>query len=38
VDVARARLQRVRELGFDDVVLVARRHDAEHLRELRALL
>jgi alkanesulfonate monooxygenase SsuD/methylene tetrahydromethanopterin reductase-like flavin-dependent oxidoreductase (luciferase family) len=38
VDVARARLQRVCELGFDDVVLVARRHDAEHLRELRALL
>ena len=29
-----ARLHRLRELGFDDVVLVARRHDAEHLRAL----
>jgi len=35
--VARERLHRLRELGFDDVVLVPRRHDAEHLQELRAL-
>jgi len=37
-DVARERLHRLRELGFDDVVLVPRRHDAEHLQELRALV
>lgn len=36
-DVARKRLHRLRELGFDDIVLVPRRHDAEHLQELRAL-
>jgi hypothetical protein len=36
-DVARERLRRLCELGYDDVVLVARRHDAEHLRELHAL-
>ena len=36
-DVARERLHRLRGLGFDDVVLVPRRHDAEHLQELRAL-
>jgi len=35
--VARERLHRLRELGFDDVVLVPRHHDAEHLQELRAL-
>ena len=33
--VAVDRLRHVRELGFDDVVLVASRHDAAHLRELR---
>ena len=42
------RLQRVPELqwgghrlyspGYDDIVLVSRRHDEEHLRQLRALL
>jgi alkanesulfonate monooxygenase SsuD/methylene tetrahydromethanopterin reductase-like flavin-dependent oxidoreductase (luciferase family) len=37
-DVARERLHRLRELGFDDVVLVPRRHDAEHLQELRELV
>jgi alkanesulfonate monooxygenase SsuD/methylene tetrahydromethanopterin reductase-like flavin-dependent oxidoreductase (luciferase family) len=37
-DVARERLHRLRELGFDDVVMVPRRHDAEHLGELRALV
>jgi len=31
------RLRHLRELGFDDVVLVPSRHDAAHLRELRAL-
>jgi len=36
-DVAVARLHRLRDLGFDDVVLVAQRHDADSLRELRAL-
>jgi len=35
--VARDRLERLCALGFDDVVLVPRRHDAAHLRELRAL-
>ena len=34
----RDRLHRLRQLGFDDIVLVTRRHDAEHLRELRALV
>jgi alkanesulfonate monooxygenase SsuD/methylene tetrahydromethanopterin reductase-like flavin-dependent oxidoreductase (luciferase family) len=36
--VARERLQYVRDLGFDDVVLVANRHDDAHLAELRGLL
>ena len=31
------RLRHLRELGFDDVVLVASRHDPAHLRELREL-
>ena len=35
--VARDRLERLCALGFDDVVLVTRRHDAAHLRELREL-
>ena len=36
-EVARARLQRIHDLGFDDVVVVARRHDARYLREIRGL-
>jgi alkanesulfonate monooxygenase SsuD/methylene tetrahydromethanopterin reductase-like flavin-dependent oxidoreductase (luciferase family) len=36
--VAVERLRRFADLGFDDVVLVARRHDAEALTELRSLL
>jgi alkanesulfonate monooxygenase SsuD/methylene tetrahydromethanopterin reductase-like flavin-dependent oxidoreductase (luciferase family) len=36
-DVARERLHRLGKLGFDDVVLVTRRHDAAHLGELREL-
>ena len=36
-EVARARVQRLRELGFDDVVLVVRRHDAAYLKDLREL-
>ena len=36
-DVARERLHRLCELGYDDVVLVTRRHDAEYLNELREL-
>jgi alkanesulfonate monooxygenase SsuD/methylene tetrahydromethanopterin reductase-like flavin-dependent oxidoreductase (luciferase family) len=36
--VAIERLRRFRDLGFDDVVLVARRHDAEALAELRSLV
>jgi alkanesulfonate monooxygenase SsuD/methylene tetrahydromethanopterin reductase-like flavin-dependent oxidoreductase (luciferase family) len=36
-DAARERLHRLRQLGFDDVVLVPRRHDAEHLGELHEL-
>jgi alkanesulfonate monooxygenase SsuD/methylene tetrahydromethanopterin reductase-like flavin-dependent oxidoreductase (luciferase family) len=35
--IVRERLQRLIELGFDDVVLVPRRHDAAHLEELRDL-
>jgi alkanesulfonate monooxygenase SsuD/methylene tetrahydromethanopterin reductase-like flavin-dependent oxidoreductase (luciferase family) len=35
--VARERLQYIADLGFDDIVLVPRRHDPEHLAELRAL-
>jgi alkanesulfonate monooxygenase SsuD/methylene tetrahydromethanopterin reductase-like flavin-dependent oxidoreductase (luciferase family) len=34
---ARERLERLHALGFDDVVLVPRRHEADALRELRAL-
>jgi hypothetical protein len=30
-------MQRLRELGFDDIVLVVRRHDAAYLKELREL-
>jgi alkanesulfonate monooxygenase SsuD/methylene tetrahydromethanopterin reductase-like flavin-dependent oxidoreductase (luciferase family) len=36
-DTARERLHHLCELGFDDVVLVVRRHDALYLRELRDL-
>jgi alkanesulfonate monooxygenase SsuD/methylene tetrahydromethanopterin reductase-like flavin-dependent oxidoreductase (luciferase family) len=36
--VARERLQQLVALGFDDVVLVPRRHDAGHLKELRELV
>lgn len=36
-DIARERLHRLCALGFDDVVLVTRHHDAEHLQELREL-
>ena len=36
-DVARERLHRLCELGFDDVVLVTRQHEAELLQELREL-
>ena len=35
--IARERLHRLCALGFDDVVLVPRRHDAETLQELREL-
>jgi alkanesulfonate monooxygenase SsuD/methylene tetrahydromethanopterin reductase-like flavin-dependent oxidoreductase (luciferase family) len=35
--VARERLQRLCALGFDDVVMVARRHDAGYLKALREL-
>lgn len=37
-DVIRTRLRKIADLGYDDVVLVARRHDPAHLEELRALL
>jgi alkanesulfonate monooxygenase SsuD/methylene tetrahydromethanopterin reductase-like flavin-dependent oxidoreductase (luciferase family) len=33
-EVARERLHHLRELGFDDVVLVVRRHDAAYLHDL----
>lgn len=36
-EVARERLGRLRDLGFDDIVLVTRRHDADHLAEVRGL-
>ena len=35
--VARERLQQLIALGFDDVVLVPKRYDAGHLKELREL-
>jgi alkanesulfonate monooxygenase SsuD/methylene tetrahydromethanopterin reductase-like flavin-dependent oxidoreductase (luciferase family) len=35
--VARERLHRLAAFGFDDIVLVTRRHDAGHLKELRYL-
>src|SRR5213594_3981723 len=37
-DTARERLHRLRDLGFDDIVIVPRSHEAEHLQELRALI
>src|SRR5436190_9998446 len=37
-DTARERLHRLRELGFDDVVIVPGSHEAEHLQELHALV
>ena len=36
-DQARERLHRLRALGFDDIVLVTRNHDAAHLQELHEL-
>jgi alkanesulfonate monooxygenase SsuD/methylene tetrahydromethanopterin reductase-like flavin-dependent oxidoreductase (luciferase family) len=36
-DVARERLRHLVTLGFDDVVMVVRRHDAAYLKELREL-
>jgi alkanesulfonate monooxygenase SsuD/methylene tetrahydromethanopterin reductase-like flavin-dependent oxidoreductase (luciferase family) len=36
-EVARERLHHLCTLGFDDIVLVVRRHDASYLTELRAL-
>ena len=36
-DVARERLHRLREWGFDDIVLAPGRHEAEYLHELREL-
>ena len=36
--VVEERLRHVRALGFDDLVLVPARHDADHLEELRALV
>lgn len=37
-EIVRARVKRLADFGFDDLVLVPRRHDAGHLRELRGLL
>jgi alkanesulfonate monooxygenase SsuD/methylene tetrahydromethanopterin reductase-like flavin-dependent oxidoreductase (luciferase family) len=37
-DSARERLHRLRELGFDDIVIVPRSHEVEHLQELRELI
>src|SRR5262250_1872509 len=36
-EIARERLHRLREWGYDDIVLGPGRHDAAHLEELRAL-
>jgi alkanesulfonate monooxygenase SsuD/methylene tetrahydromethanopterin reductase-like flavin-dependent oxidoreductase (luciferase family) len=36
--VARERLARIRDLGYDDVVLVSRQHDLKHLEQIRALV
>jgi len=36
--IARQRLHRLRGMGFDDIVLVPRRHDAEHLQEIQDLV
>jgi len=37
-EIARQRIARIQSLGYDDLVLVSRRHDEEHLRQLRGLL
>ena len=37
-EIARQRLARIQSLGYDDIVLVSRRHDEEHLRQLRSLV
>ncbi len=37
-EIVRERLRHVQALGFDDLVLVATRHDAAHLEALRALV
>src|SRR5262247_1842234 len=37
-ETARERLHRLRELGFDDIVIVPRSHEVAHLQELRALI
>jgi len=37
-EVARERLHRLREMGFDDIVLVPAGHDSAHLHELRELV
>jgi alkanesulfonate monooxygenase SsuD/methylene tetrahydromethanopterin reductase-like flavin-dependent oxidoreductase (luciferase family) len=36
-EIARERLHRLREWGYDDIVLVPGRHEAAHLQQLRAL-
>jgi len=36
-EIARERLHRLREWGYDDIVLVPGRHEAAHLRQLREL-
>ena len=37
-EIARQRVARIRSLGYDDLVLVSRRHDEAHLRQLRGLV
>jgi alkanesulfonate monooxygenase SsuD/methylene tetrahydromethanopterin reductase-like flavin-dependent oxidoreductase (luciferase family) len=37
-EIARQRVARIKSLGYDDLVLVSRRHDEAHLRQLRGLL
>ena len=36
-DVVQERLRKIADLGYDDLVMVSRRHDAAHLAQLRAL-
>ena len=38
LEIVRDRLHRLRQIGFDDIVLVTQSHDADYLRTLRGLV